>query len=433
MFSIVLLGSCQKDIEGCTDATAVNYNPDANIDNSTCQYLPTISTIPVVYNTGTTAESGGIITSDGGSQITIKGVCWSNSPNPTINNDTTINGTGVASFDSYISNLNLNSTYYLRAYATNSNGTGYGDELSFTTENLVLINYQNFEQALIDLGYDNLIDGFLTPSIIENVIDLSIVNKNISDMTGIEAFVSLNTLNCTSNQLTALDITQNTALTSLDCRSNQLTALDITQNAALNWIDIGDNLFTNLDFSNNSLTTIYCRNNNSLINLNLSNNSLSSVNVQDNPLLNDLDVSNNSIDYFYCENNDVLTNINLTHCNVTQLFCNNNQVLSVLDLSNLSAGNSQLLRLEATNNQLTGLNLSNCPNLQIINCYGNQLSCVNLKNGNNSSISSISFSFNPSLSCIEVDNPNYSNIWWSWGSTSGITFSTNCNYPAGCF
>ena len=69
MFSIVLLGSCQKDIEGCTDATAVNYNPDATIDNSSCQYVPTLSTIPVVYNSGSTAESGGVITSNGGNEI----------------------------------------------------------------------------------------------------------------------------------------------------------------------------------------------------------------------------------------------------------------------------------------------------------------------------------------------------------------------------
>lgn len=110
VFSVVLLGSCTKE-----------------------ENIPVLSTKPIVYDMTTNAESGGVITSDGGSQVTVKGVCWSNTPNPTIDNDTTINGTGVASFDSYISNLNLNTTYYVRAYATNSNGTGYGDELSFST------------------------------------------------------------------------------------------------------------------------------------------------------------------------------------------------------------------------------------------------------------------------------------------------------------
>ena len=97
MFSIVLFGSCQKDIEGCTDATAVNYNPDANIDNSTCQYVPTLSTKPIIYDSLINAESGGVITSDGGSEITVRGICWGTSPNPTIANDTTIDGSGTGS------------------------------------------------------------------------------------------------------------------------------------------------------------------------------------------------------------------------------------------------------------------------------------------------------------------------------------------------
>lgn len=110
IFSLVILGSCTKE-----------------------ENIPVLSTKPIVYDLTNNAETGGVITSDGGSQVTVKGVCWSNSSNPTIDDDTTINGTGVESFDSYISNLNLNSTYYVRAYATNSNGTGYGDELSFNT------------------------------------------------------------------------------------------------------------------------------------------------------------------------------------------------------------------------------------------------------------------------------------------------------------
>ena len=132
MFSIVLFGSCQKDIEGCTDVNAVNYNPDANIDNSTCQYVPTLSTAPVVYDSILSAESGGVITSDGGSAITLRGICWGASPNPTTTNDTSVNGSGTGVFNSFITNLNISSTYYVRAYATNSNGTGYGNELTFT-------------------------------------------------------------------------------------------------------------------------------------------------------------------------------------------------------------------------------------------------------------------------------------------------------------
>jgi hypothetical protein len=94
--------------------------------------IPELSTIPVVYNTSTYSyESGGVINSPGGSGVTIRGVCWSTSPNPTIANDTTINGSGTGTFSSTITGLQPIGTYYVRAYATNINGTAYGDEISF--------------------------------------------------------------------------------------------------------------------------------------------------------------------------------------------------------------------------------------------------------------------------------------------------------------
>ncbi len=81
----------------------------------------------------TTAEAGGNITSDGGADITARGVCWSTSHGPTVADDTTNNGTGAGSFTSNLTGLTANTTYYVRAYAVNSQGTGYGGELSFST------------------------------------------------------------------------------------------------------------------------------------------------------------------------------------------------------------------------------------------------------------------------------------------------------------
>jgi uncharacterized protein (TIGR02145 family) len=96
-------------------------------------YVPVLTTSPVTEIMPTSAKSGGGISSDGGYPITERGVCWSSSPGPTVTNDRTSDGTGTGSFISTITGLTENSTYYLRAYATNSNGTGYGNELSFTT------------------------------------------------------------------------------------------------------------------------------------------------------------------------------------------------------------------------------------------------------------------------------------------------------------
>jgi hypothetical protein len=70
---------------------------------------------------------------DGGSPVITRGICWGTNPQPTILDNTTSDGSGLGAFTSILSNLQPNTTYYFRAYATNSVGTGYGNELSFST------------------------------------------------------------------------------------------------------------------------------------------------------------------------------------------------------------------------------------------------------------------------------------------------------------
>ncbi len=84
------------------------------------------------------AVSGGEVTADGGGDITAKGVCWDTSQSPTIDNDHTDEGTGMGEFTSNITGLVEGTTYYVQAYAINSAGTAYGNEVSFTTEEIVL-------------------------------------------------------------------------------------------------------------------------------------------------------------------------------------------------------------------------------------------------------------------------------------------------------
>ncbi len=98
---------------------------------------PTVVSNPVSQITETTAVSGGEVTSDGGTEVTSRGVCWSVNTNPTIENDKTIDGVGIGSFQSILSDLSQNTTYYVRAYATNSEGTSYGEEVSFTTLEMI--------------------------------------------------------------------------------------------------------------------------------------------------------------------------------------------------------------------------------------------------------------------------------------------------------
>ena len=98
-----------------------------------------VSTLAPSEITATSATSGGNVFADGGSAVTARGVVWSTSANPTITSNTgiTSNGTGVGAFTSNITGLNENTTYYVRAYATNVNGTEYGVNKEFKSQNTV--------------------------------------------------------------------------------------------------------------------------------------------------------------------------------------------------------------------------------------------------------------------------------------------------------
>lgn len=97
--------------------------------------FPEVTTQTVTEITKTTATTGGIVTSDGGTPVTARGVCYGVAPYPTINNFITENGSGTGSFTSSLEHLSFNTTYYLRAYATNETGTAYGESVVFYTTN----------------------------------------------------------------------------------------------------------------------------------------------------------------------------------------------------------------------------------------------------------------------------------------------------------
>lgn len=95
--------------------------------------LPTVITDSVTYITETSAICGGNVTDNGNTPITARGVCWSETQNPTINDNHTEDSTGSGIYTSQITGLMLNTTYYVRAYATNGVGTAYGNEVCFTS------------------------------------------------------------------------------------------------------------------------------------------------------------------------------------------------------------------------------------------------------------------------------------------------------------
>lgn len=113
-----------------TNSAGTSYGNEVSF---TTLAIPALTTTAISSITGTTASSGGNITSDGGASVTARGVCWSTSPNPTTANSTTSDGSGTGSFTSSLTGLSAGTTYYVRAYATNSVGTAYGNQQSFTT------------------------------------------------------------------------------------------------------------------------------------------------------------------------------------------------------------------------------------------------------------------------------------------------------------
>lgn len=115
--------------------------------------LPTLTTTTVSGITTNAAVSGGTITADGGGTITARGVVWSTSQNPTIVVTTkTSDGTGTGSYTSNLTNLTQNTTYYLRAYATNSAGTSYGNEISFRTNSITITDADGNVYKTVQIG-----------------------------------------------------------------------------------------------------------------------------------------------------------------------------------------------------------------------------------------------------------------------------------------
>lgn len=127
--------------------------------------LPILSTQNVSVLSNSLATGGGTVVSDGGSSVIQRGICWSTSPNPTIANNFTIDGNGLGAFSSTMTPLLPSTTYYARAYATNSNGTAYGNQVIFITSaasNLGLLPTITTNQVIYQDSLSALCGGNIT-------------------------------------------------------------------------------------------------------------------------------------------------------------------------------------------------------------------------------------------------------------------------------
>ncbi len=118
----------------CVNRFGVIYGDVVTFQTTTS--IPTVTTDEVTDITHNTAACGGEVTDNGGLTVTARGVCWSTTTGPTLADDFTTDGTGTGVFASSLTGLNKGITYYIRAYASNDDGTAYGEEREFTTDDV---------------------------------------------------------------------------------------------------------------------------------------------------------------------------------------------------------------------------------------------------------------------------------------------------------
>lgn len=149
IYVVLLCNGCEKDSGKDTPA-----DPKDTIE------LPHVSTLVVGNITPTSATSGGNVPYDGRSPVTSKGICYSTNPNPTISDNKTMDGTGIGSYSSVLTGLTINTTYYVRAYATNIKGTAYGAQATFKTQNAIPDSIEYYLNHNLNYGSVTDIEGY---------------------------------------------------------------------------------------------------------------------------------------------------------------------------------------------------------------------------------------------------------------------------------
>ncbi|KAB7529178.1 hypothetical protein F8C76_15200 [Flagellimonas olearia] len=221
--------------------------------------LPTLTTLAVSEIGEETASSGGNITNDGGAEITVRGICWSTSPNPVIGSGgRTLDGTGTGTYTSALTYLTANTKYYLRAYAANSFGVAYGNEVTFTSQDFPALTYEGY----IDLTSQEEVDAFgshgykrITGRLRISAIDDNIINsleplKDLTTVDGevwvgpthLESFEGLENLTTIGDNVTIMYNDYLTTLKGLDGLQEILGYLDIDTNPSLKNLDGLENL-----------------------------------------------------------------------------------------------------------------------------------------------------------------------------------------------
>ncbi|TCK64785.1 putative secreted protein (Por secretion system target) [Winogradskyella wandonensis] len=322
--------------------------------------------------------------------------------------------------------------------------------------NITYIPDNAFEQRLIDLGYDDVIDGEVLTENINTVATLNINDIPIADLTGIEDFSALENLFARNTSIVNLDLSSNSNLEflSINTPSNSYQTINVSNTNVSNMVLITPNLST-LDASSTNLSSLNVSSYTNLSTLDVSNTSISTLDLSSNSNLSTLDVSNTNISTLDASNTLILsliiqnltsTSLTIVSNNLSSLDVSSNTNLSNLDvssntnlssltasgasnLSNLNLSNTNLSILRVNGTAISGLDLSLHTNLtRLAVSDNNNLTELNVQNGTNANIIEFSSIFTPNLSCIQVDDVAYSNSNWN-NRDAANNFSTACPCP----
>jgi len=269
---------------------------------------------------------------------------------------------------------------------------------------VVYIPDTSFEKALIQKNIDfGPIDGFVLKSRIENITHLTISNYKITDLTGIEGFVSLTNLNCMNNDIVELDLTGLTQLDTVWARNNDISTVDISSCPNLILIELANNNLDSIDVSNN---------------LNLENLALAGATKSK---FKNLDLSNNSKLKSLSIGNNNMTELDISHCPNLLLISGANNNFTHLDFSK----NPLIETLWLNDSNLDSLDFTKNPKLISLHIDNVNISYLNIKNGNNLNMTHLETTNNPNLDCIIVDDPDALTELWITNQKYGFEFDNS--------
>ncbi|WP_282086774.1 T9SS type A sorting domain-containing protein [Aquimarina algiphila] len=352
-----------------------------------------------------------------------------------------------------------------------------GATSSYANQCLTNVPDDNFEQALIDAGYDSgPLDNFVPTANIASVESFNagtggaLYNKGITDLTGIEDFASLMQLWSEGNPIENIDVSENINLEILTFINSELGGLDLTSNTKLKRVAVGNcplaninvtsntmmthiviwntilssidisanTAMTNLSISDSPISSIDLSTNTALERLSLNNTQLTSIDISNNTLLIDLKLDTNPIAGLDLTTNTALTSLSVENNQFTSIDLSNNILLTELECNNSQLTsldlrtNTELIELYCNNNTLTSLDLSANDKIEYVEINDNQLTFLNLKNGTNETadLDFLTAIGNPDLRCIQVDNATAANA--GTGSYSGWIKDATASYSEMC-